>query len=117
MRDDMKVGDRVFFYHSSCEVPGIAGIAEVSHAAVPDVTQFDRKSPYFDAQATREQPRWYNVEVKLVKKTRLLPLTALREERALAGMRLLARGNRLSITPVTDAEWHHITAMLERPAP
>ena len=74
MRDGMRVGDRAFFYHSSCPEPGIAGIVEVSALAYPDATQFDRKSPYFDPKATREAPRWFNVDVKLVEKTRLISL-------------------------------------------
>ena len=112
MRDDMRVGDQVFFYHSSCPEPGIAGVAEVVSQAYPDATQFDRKSPYFDAKATREAPRWVNVDVRLVAKTRLVGLAELRGHPELAGMRLLARGNRLSITPVEPAEWAFITVTL-----
>jgi len=78
MRDEMHPGDRVFFYHSSCAEPGIAGIAEVASQAYPDATQFDRRSPYFDPKATREAPRWFNVNVKLVRKTRLIGLAELR---------------------------------------
>jgi predicted RNA-binding protein with PUA-like domain len=115
MRDDMRVGYHVFFYHSSCPQPGIAGIAEVISRAFPDATQFDRKSPYFDPKATRETPRWFNVEVKLVAKTRLVGLAELRLHRELAGMRLLERGNRLSITPVERAEWAFITKTLLKP--
>jgi predicted RNA-binding protein with PUA-like domain len=109
MRDQMQVGDGVLFYHSSCPEPGIAGIAAVSSRSYPDATQFERKSKYYDAKATRAEPRWFNVDVKLVKKTRLISLVELREQAELAGMRVLARGNRLSITPVTDAEWTFIT--------
>ena len=105
MRDDMRVGDRAFFYHSSCPEPGIAGIVEVSRAAYPDATQFDPKSPYYDAKSTRDAPRWLNVDVKLVRKTRLVTVPVLRETRGLADMVTLRRGNRLSITPVTAAEW------------
>jgi len=112
MRDGMQVGDPVLFYHSSCPEPGIAGLAEVCAKAYPDKTQFDRKSRYYDAKSTRENPRWVNVEVKFVKKTRLLGLAELREHKALAGMRLLARGNRLSITPVDPGEWKFITTKL-----
>lgn len=112
MRDEMKVGDRAFFYHSSCPEPGIAGVVEVSAAAYPDASQFDRKSEYFDAKATRAAPRWLNVDVKLVKKTRFVPLAALRAARELAGMRVLQRANRLSITPVTQAEWRFVTERL-----
>lgn len=112
MRDQMKVGDRVFFYHSSCAEPGIAGIAAVSKLAYPDATQFDSKSKYFDPKATRENPRWFNVEVKLVKKTRLMGIEEMRSYPELAGMRTLQRGNRLSITPVEPAEWDFIIGKL-----
>jgi predicted RNA-binding protein with PUA-like domain len=93
-------------------VPGIAGIVEICKLAHPDKTQFDPKSDYFDAKATREKPRWFNVDVKLVRKTRLLPLTELREQPKLAGMQLLQRGNRLSITPVDPADWKYILGLL-----
>ena len=112
MRDQMQIGDRVLFYHSSCAQPGIAGLAEVCSRAYPDETQFDRNSKYYDAKATRDNPRWVNVEVKFVKKTRLLGLAELREHKELAGMRLLARGNRLSITPIDPHEWKFITTKL-----
>jgi predicted RNA-binding protein with PUA-like domain len=112
MRDRMRVGDKVFFYHSSCPEPGIAGIAEVASAPYPDASQFDAKSPYFDAAARREAPRWVNVDVKFAKKTRLVSLAELRGEAALSGMRLLAPGNRLSITPVDAKEWKFITKKL-----
>jgi len=111
MRDDMKVGDLAFFYHSSCPEPGIAGIVEVSKAAYPDASQFDAASPYYDAKATRASPRWMNVEVTLREKTPLIPLAQLRNDPALDGMILLKRGNRLSITPVTANEWKHITRL------
>lgn len=112
MRDEMRVGDGVLFYHSSCPEPGVAGLAEVASAAYPDATQFDTKSKYFDPKSTPQAPRWMNVDVKLVRKTRLLPLAAMREAKALATMRLLQRGNRLSITPVTAAEWRAVLALL-----
>jgi len=112
MRDQMQIGDRVLFYHSSCPEPGIAGLAEVCARAYPDATQFDKKSKYYDAKATRDKPRWVNVEVKFLKKTRLVPLTELRAHKELAGMRVLAPGNRLSITPVEVHEWKLITANL-----
>jgi predicted RNA-binding protein with PUA-like domain len=113
MRDDMRVGDGVLFYHSSCPEPGVAGLAEVASTAYPDATQFDAKSKYFDSKSTRESPRWLHVDVKLVRKTKLLPLAAMREVPALADMRLLQRGNRLSITPVTAAEWRTIVKLLD----
>ena len=116
MRDAMRPGDGVLFYHSSCEVPGIAGLAEVSSAPYPDETQFDPKSPYFDPKATRGNPRWILVDVKLVRKTRLLPLDELRSRPELADMVILRRGNRLSVTPVTAAEWKSIAKLLARDA-
>ena len=112
MRDRMRIGDKVFFYHSSCPEPGIAGIAEVASAPYPDASQFDAKSPYFDAAATREAPRWVNVDVKFVRKTRLVSLAELRGQAPFSGMRLLAPGNRLSITPVDGKEWKFITKKL-----
>jgi len=112
MLNEMKVGDQVFFYHSSCPEPGIAGIARVSSAAYPDASQFERKSPYFDPKAKRESPNWFNVDVQFVKKTRLVGLAELRQHRELAKMRTLRRGNRLSITPVSADEWGFITRTL-----
>ena len=108
MKNDMAVGDGVLFYHSSCPEPGIAGFAEVVSAAYPDETQFDEKSHYFDAKSRREAPRWWHVDVKLVEKTPLLPLARMRELATLASMRTLKRGNRLSITPVSTAEWQGV---------
>ncbi len=112
MRDLMQLGDGVFFYHSSCPEPGIAGLAEVSAMAYPDASQFDKKSPYYDPKATRENPRWLHVDVKLVRKTRLVSLEELRQHPQLADMRVLARGNRLSITPIEPSEWKFITRKL-----
>ena len=112
MRDQMQVGDGVLFYHSSCEVPGIAGLAEVASAPYPDASQFDRKSDYYDPKSKKDEPRWVNVDVRAVKKTRLIPLSEIREHKALAKMVLLRPGNRLSITPVTAAEWRYITERL-----
>jgi predicted RNA-binding protein with PUA-like domain len=112
MRDQMRPGDGVLFYHSSCPEPGVAGLAEVVGPPYPDPTQFDPRSDYFDPKATPEQPRWMLVDVKLVKKTRLLPLAEIRQAPELATMRLLQRGNRLSITPVTAGEWRAVLARL-----
>jgi len=112
MRDGMQIGDGVLFYHSSCPQPGIAGLAEVVSAAYPDASQFDAKSPYFDAKSKPEAPRWLHVDVKLVRKTRLLSLHEMRSISALAGMRTLQPGNRLSITPVTPAEWSELMRLL-----
>jgi predicted RNA-binding protein with PUA-like domain len=113
MRDRMQVGDGVLFYHSSCPEPGIAGLAEVARAAYPDATQFDPKSKYYDAKSTRENPRWMHVDVKFVKKTPLLSLDEMRAMPALRDMVTLRRGNRLSITPVTPAEWKAILKRLQ----
>jgi len=112
MRDDMRLGDGVLFYHSSCPQPGIAGLAEVSKLAYPDATQFDPQSPYFDPKSTRAAPRWVNVEVTLRQKARLIGLDELRGSSELAAMRVLQRGNRLSITPVVEAEWRFICERL-----
>jgi predicted RNA-binding protein with PUA-like domain len=108
----MKPGDKVLFYHSSCAEPGIAGLAEVSVLAYPDATQFDPKNKYFDPKATPETPRWFNVDVRLVKKTRLMPLSEIRGYPELANMRILQKGNRLSITPVDPAEYAFIVKHL-----
>lgn len=113
MRDVMRIGDGVLFYHSSCAEPGIAGLAEVASVAYPDPTQFDVGSHYFDPKATHEQPRWLLVDVRALKKTRLMPLAELRASTELADMLILKRGNRLSITPVSAHEWHHIVAQLD----
>jgi predicted RNA-binding protein with PUA-like domain len=114
MRDQMQVGDGVLFYHSSCPEPGIVGLAQVASAPYPDDTQFEAKGKYFDAAATRENPRWFMVDVKLAQKTRLLSLDEMRATPALATMRVLQRGNRLSITPVTGAEWNAVLKLLDR---
>ena len=114
MRDDMQLGDQAFFYHSSCEEPGIAGIVEVARLAYPDATQFDYKSKYFDPKSTRAKPRWFNVDVQLSKKTRLVPLAELRSCPELEQMLVLQRGNRLSITPVAPAEWKFILDLAQR---
>jgi predicted RNA-binding protein with PUA-like domain len=108
MRDRMKIGDGVLFYHSSCPEPGIAGLAEVASVAYPDASQFDRKSPYYDKDSKGDAPRWYNVDVRALKKTRLISLEEMRKQKPLARMVTLRPGNRLSITPVTEAEWNHI---------
>lgn len=114
---EMKVGERAFFYHSSCPEPGIAGIVEIAKLAHPDVTQFDARSKYYDPKAKRDEPRWFNVDVRLVEKTRLVTLPEMRAEPALAGMITLQRGNRLSITPVTPAEWKAIGKLAARRLP
>ena len=112
MRDQMRVGDMVFFYHSSCAEPGIAGIAVVDKLAYPDETQFDPAGKYFDPKATRENPRWYNVDVRFLKKTPLISISELRRHPELERMRILQKGNRLSITPVDPSEWDYINRVL-----
>lgn len=112
MRDQMKPGDKAFFYHSNCDEPGIAGIVEVSAPAHPDQTQFDRKSPYYDPASKKEAPRWLNVDFKFVKKTPLVSLAELRKHKKLGKMRILQPGNRLSITPVDPDEWKFIMELM-----
>jgi predicted RNA-binding protein with PUA-like domain len=112
MRDQMSMGDGVLFYHSNCDVPGIVGIAEVSSRAYPDRLQFIKDHKYFDEKSTSENPRWVNVDVKLVRKTRLLSLKEMRETPELANLRILQRGNRLSITPVDPKDWAFILTKL-----
>ena len=105
----MKLGERAFFYHSSCEPPGIAGICEIVREAYPDHSQFDPSSKYFDPKATEEKPRWYMPDVGFVEKfPRLIPLAELRQTPGLEEMVLL-RASRLSVQPVTDKEWEIIT--------
>jgi predicted RNA-binding protein with PUA-like domain len=112
MRDAMQIGDDVLFYHSSCAEPGIAGLARITGRAAPDSTQFDSRSPYFDAKSKPELPRWLQIDVQLVRKTRLLSLREMRNAPGLASMRVLQTGNRLSITPVSDDEWQAVLVLL-----
>ena len=112
MRDGMQVGDGVLFYHSSCAEPGVAGIAEVATAAHPDPTQFDCKSDYYDSASKREEPRWFLVDVKFKRKLkRVIPLTELKSRPELEGFALISRGNRLSVLPVTKAQWDFILGL------
>ena len=112
MRDDMQVGDGVLFYHSSCPAPGIAGIARVASGTRADPTQFDPGSPYHDPKSPPDAPRWLLLDVQALRKTRLIGLPELRARPELATMRLLQRGSRLSITPVSEDEWTVITTEL-----
>lgn len=112
MRDSMRAGDGVLFYHSSCAEPGIAGLAEVASVAYPDPTQFDPGSKYFDPKAAQENPRWMLTDIRATQKTRLLSLAELRAHPQLTEMQVLQRGNRLSITPVTPDQWRYITQIL-----
>lgn len=108
----MNIGDQAFFYHSCCKNPGITGVAIISKPAYPDATQFNIQSRYFDPKATENNPRWFNVEITLVKRTRLIPIKELRQYPDLHRMRVLQTGNRLSITPVDPAEWQFIMSIL-----
>ncbi len=112
MREEMEIGDGVLFYHSNCDPPGVAGIAEVASSAYPDPTQFDPEDPHFDPGSPREKPRWFVVDVRAVERLkRFVPLHELREEKALADLLMLRRGNRLSITPVSEKEWRAVRAL------
>jgi predicted RNA-binding protein with PUA-like domain len=113
MRDAMRVGDGVLFYHSSCPEPGIAGLAEVASRAYPDATQFDPASKYFDPKARPEEPRWLHVDVRWRETTRLLSLAEMRQAPELASMQVLQRGSRLSITPVSPPEWQAVLKRLQ----
>jgi predicted RNA-binding protein with PUA-like domain len=113
MRDQMQPGDGVLFYHSSCAEPGVAGLARIAGNLAPDTTQFDPASPYFDARSKPGVPRWLQIDVSLLKKTRLMPLREMRQAPELASMRVLQPGNRLSITPVSDEEWRAVLRRLE----
>ncbi|HET6827143.1 MAG TPA: EVE domain-containing protein [Ramlibacter sp.] len=112
MRDQMRVGDGVLFYHSSCAEPGIVGVARVASTPYPDPTQFDKKSVYYDAASKQEAPRWSLVDVQVLQKTRNLTLPELRAEPELADLIVLRKGNRLSITPVEAKHWRLILKKL-----
>ncbi len=112
MRDEMKKGDQIFFYHSNCETPGIVGIMEVVKEGYPDHTSWDPESKYFDPKSSEENPRWFMVDVKFVRKfKRTISLAELKAEPALADLALVRKGNRLSIMPVGEKEWRHILGM------
>ena len=114
MRDKMQVGDKAFFYHSSCKVPGIVGTMEIVSAAYPDATAFDPASSSYDSTSDPSQPRWLAVDVKLVRVfAQIIPLTELRAWPELANLLILQKGNRLSVTPITAAEWHFINKLDE----
>ena len=112
MRDDMNIGDLILFYHSSCEVPGVAGLARVRKTSHPDPSQFDAKSEYFDPKATKQTPRWFMVEVEFVEKfDHVITLATIKNEKGLANMPLVQKGSRLSINPVTEKEYKTIIAL------
>lgn len=112
MKDAMQLDDGVLFYHSSCDQPGIVGLARVASAPYPDPTQFDPTSPYYDAKSTSAQPRWQLVDVQVLRKTRNLTLPELRAHAELADLLVLRKGNRLSITPVEAQHWQTIVTLL-----
>ena len=111
MRDQMQPGDGILFYHSSCAVPGVAGIARVASGAYPDASQFEEGGKYADPKATREHPRWVSVDIQAVAKGRYLPLAELRTVPELEEMVLLQKGSRLSVSPVTQGQWQRILAL------
>ena len=112
MRDQMQVGDRVFFYHSNCKVPGIVGLAEVVREGYPDHTAFDPEAPYFDAKSDPDKPRWYMVDLKFKRRLkRIISLQELKEHPELADMPLVRKGNRLSVMPVSAADWNFILGL------
>jgi predicted RNA-binding protein with PUA-like domain len=108
MRDNMKIGDLAFFYHSNCKEPGIVGIMKVCKLAYPDKLQFKKGHKYFDSKSDPKNPRWLNVDMEFIKKTSLVSLSQIRDYPELSKMKILQKGNRLSITPVTRAEWDFI---------
>ena len=112
MRDQMRVGDGVLYYHSNAEPPGVAGVAEVASRPYPDPTQFDPESRYFDPKSSPQAPRWQLVDVKAVEKLpRFISLAELKASSRLASMGVVQRGNRLSVQPVTGAEWREVLRM------
>lgn len=114
MRDDMEIGDMILFYHSNCKPPGIVGTAEVVSEAYPDHTAFDPESKYYDPKSDPDKPRWIMVDIKFKKKFKtMISLDELKANPKLENMKVVQRGNRLSITPVTKKEWDVITSMAE----
>ncbi len=112
LRDEMKIGDQAFFYHSNCDTPGIVGIVKIASDGYPDPTAFDPEDDHYDPKSDPENPRWYLVDVEFVRKLdRVITLAELKAEPALENMPLTRRGNRLSVMPVAEAEWHHILGM------
>ena len=111
-RDQMKIGDKAFFYHSNCKEPGIVGLMEIASEAYPDHTAFDSKEKYFDAKSDPENPRWLMLDVKYIRHTkRNITLSELRDHSSIKEMRLLQKGNRLSVIPMTKEEWEYILGL------
>jgi predicted RNA-binding protein with PUA-like domain len=112
MRDDMRIGDEIFFYHSSCKEPGVVGIMKVASEPYPDPVQFDKKSRYFDEKSSEDNPRWILVDVEFVRKlSRNITLTEIKAEKSLEDMILTRRGNRLSIMPVEKKHWNKVLSL------
>lgn len=112
IRDEMRPGDRAYFYHSSCDVPAVVGVMKIASEAYPDPTQFDRKSHYYDPKSTKDNPRWFVVDVEFEKKLpQPVTLAAIRERKSLADFRLIKRGNRLSVLPVSASHWNAVQKM------
>lgn len=112
MRDDMRLGDQVFFYHSNTKVPGIVGIAEVVKEGYPDHTAFDPADPHYDPKSNPDKPRWYMVDVRLVRKLkRTIGLAELKDRPELVDMALVRKGNRLSVMPVSEQQWDFILSL------
>ncbi|MBO7172869.1 MAG: EVE domain-containing protein [Burkholderiaceae bacterium] len=114
MRDEMSVDDKVLFYHSSCKEPGIAGLARVASTAHPDETQFDPNSDYYDPKSTRENPRWVCVDIEVLEAVSVIGIAELRKYPELAQMQILKKGNRLSITPLTEQEYRFIIRLIRK---
>jgi len=109
IRDEMMIGDQAFFYHSNCEIPGIYGLMTINTKAYPDHTAFDKKAKYYDPKSKKENPTWLMVDVKYKRKLRkVISLTELKKHKSLSNMRVVQKGNRLSITKVTKKEWDFI---------
>lgn len=112
MRDDMKKGDLAFFYHSNCKIPGIAGIMKINRTGYPDFTAFDPGEKYYDPKSDPDNPRWYMVDVRFVRKLkRIISLAELKERPELADLPLVRRGNRLSVMPVSKQQWNYILSL------
>lgn len=112
IRDEMRPGDRAYFYHSSCDVPAVVGVVKIASEAYPDPTQFDRKSHYYDPKSTKDDPRWFVVDVEFEQKLpRPVTLAEIRERKSLADFRLVKRGNRLSVMPVSARHWNAVQKM------
>ena len=114
MRDDMRVGDKAFFYHSNCKVPGVVGVMQIEKTALADLTALDPESKYYDPRSTNDKPRWCMVQVKFVQKfASVIPLTLIKQQPELDGLHLLQQGSRLSIMPVRKQQWQHLLQLAD----